>query len=201
MTHILLTSPLSYPNLDRVRVAAYKLENNIAEGRLWAELWAVLGYLEDDQDESSFRQVFDPRTGEEVFIYVKMENAMHPLRPGFALGKCSDCAFWYNRTSGDCDQEGCTGTVRPYDGMSRLLSVNLGAGTHGGQVETLVYLILTAEQVPDAWGSFPTDQIGPMVAGTITTAGPAPGPTPAITEAMVAELRTGIPGPRRRRRG
>jgi hypothetical protein len=143
----LLRSPKVSQTLDRVRIASIKIEENPYIGQRWVEFWLTIGRLTNPADESSFIQHRDPDTGEDVFTYLKIENGMNPLQPGMALGKCGDCGAWAPATSGEC--AGCGGTISPYDGWTRLVTLDSPNDTIRGAIAAIAYGFLTTEEVPD----------------------------------------------------
>jgi len=170
-----LTEPKVSVELPLARIAAFKSELNPFQGQLWMEFWVVYGRLLDPEDPMSFQEWADPRSGERA-VYFKLEDAMHPLRPGTALGKCDTCGSWHAKTggacaavvcdacgakgwtAGPCSEDGCegtmqpcAGTVAPYDGFSRLAG-QVDPGGQGCVCETMLKCMtsfLVAEMVPD----------------------------------------------------
>jgi len=118
-----MLATISHPDptvpLDKARIASYKPELNAGQGRLWLEVWVVLGKLLDPEDEDSFVEYPVPSTGAAALEF-KIEDGVHPLRPGTGLGKCDQCGEWHPRMSGPCGLPGCEGTVIMYDGFSRI---------------------------------------------------------------------------------
>ena len=140
----LLREPKLSQILDRVRIAAFKVEDNIFQGQRWIEVWVVLGRLEGEE----FRQYVDPETGAEIFRYLKLEDGMHPLAPGRALTKCDECGVW-GTLRGGCQEDGCAGTMAGYDGARRfVLTEHQGPLTYVGFKQAL-YQFLAGEEVPD----------------------------------------------------
>lgn len=145
-----LREPKRTVELDRARVAAYVYEDNPFLGQRWVIWYVVIGRLTTPDDESTFEQHTNPDTGEQHFLEVKIENGMHPLRSGMALGKCDACGVWYQRIGGACDVEGCTGTVRAYDGFTRLMRLPVPPGfRHHQVVQKAAYHFMMTERIPD----------------------------------------------------
>ena len=114
----LLREPKQAKKLDRVRIAAFKFQDNVFQGERWIEVWVVLGVVEDGQ----FQQYVDPETGEEVYQYIKLEDGAHPLAPGTAL-------------------EG-------YDGARRFILGNHGSTLTYSAFKEALYDFLANEEVP-----------------------------------------------------
>lgn len=139
-----LTHPYQTTTLDVAKVAAIKIEENVAHGSRWIEVWAILGRM----DGEKFVQYADPFTGSLAWRYYKIEDGNHPLSPNMGLGKCATCSGWLRgQTSGT--HEGCGGTVAPYDGWTRL-TVQIPVGRSIREAIALaVYSFLLSEIVPD----------------------------------------------------
>jgi len=136
--------------LDKARVAAFKPELNKYQGRLWLEVWVVIGKLLDPEDEDSFVEYPVPGTGKAALEF-KIEDGVHPLRPGTALGKCRTCGAWHPRTAGVCGDDGCEGTVVMYDGFTRVRQVPEvieGDCCFSIQADKILEFLVT-EEVPD----------------------------------------------------
>jgi len=145
----LLVAPKETIALDRMRIAAFKVEDNVTQGRRWVEVWVVLGRRQIADDDTSFQQFVDPETGDEVYQYIKLENAMHPLSSGTALGKCSVCGNWMTAIGMDCDVEGCSGVSQAYDGAHRLILMQETNTTLSYTAfKQLLYSFLMDEMVP-----------------------------------------------------
>lgn len=130
-----------------MRIASIKIEENPYIGQRWVEFWLTIGRLASPADEASFVQHRDPDTGEDAFRYLKLEDGMNPLRPGTALGRCEDCGKWFPAVSGDCNA--CEGAIVPYDGWSRLVTVDSPNDTIMGAIAAIAYGFLATEVVPD----------------------------------------------------
>lgn len=143
---VLLTDPLESVPLERIRVAAIKWENNPLKGQQWVEIWLTLVHLVGED----LVQYVDPNTGDEAH-YIKVEDGVHPLAPDTALGKCDTCAAWYARTTGECDEIGCEGTVQPHPCYARLCaeSIDPTADCVWQSLRKGVYNWLLSEDVPD----------------------------------------------------
>lgn len=149
MSKLLVTPKASVP-LDRVRIASFKPEDNAAQGRRWVEIWAVLGRRQIEDDDTTFQQFVDPETGNDVYQYIKIENAMHPLAPGTMLSKCPDCDTWAQQGAGTpCAEEGCSGSLVAYDGATRWHGYSKpGAVINYDSYKQLIYEFCMAEMVP-----------------------------------------------------
>lgn len=142
---VLLNQPKMSKTLDRARIAAFKFEDNVAQGQRWIEIWITIGKREIDDDDSSFQQYVDPENGKEVYQYVKLENGLHPLAPTQALRKCSECGAWTASVICKCDSEEHT---VPYDGASRfILAEHEGALKYSNFKKALYHFLIT-EEVP-----------------------------------------------------
>jgi hypothetical protein len=146
---LLLNQPFNLDPLDRVKLAALKIEENKSRGQRWVEFWLVFGRLSNPADPESFVQYVDPITGREA-KYIKLEYGVHPLAPDTALGKCNICGKWFPTMMGSCDVEGCTGTIKGYDGWMRAVSiVTAGNRTMFEEIRDNCYNFLINEIVPD----------------------------------------------------
>lgn len=143
-----LNQPKQAKTLDRVRITALKVEQNVCAGQLWVEFWLCLGYQAVPGDDNTFVQQIDPDTGNDVYSYLKIENGMNPFRSGMMLGKCDSCGKWFPLVGGPCDD--CSGTIQPYDGWTRLVFMPVSAG---GSIYTVIrdnaYNFFCNEEVPD----------------------------------------------------
>lgn len=143
---VLLNQPKQTIELPRARVAAIKIEENPYRGQRWIEFYIVLGRVVG----SNFEQFAEPETGSEVYEYIKIENGLHPLRAGMALGKCDVCGTWFAKNNGACTEVDCTGTIQPYDGWTRLaLAIITKGRSLFVEVQDGSYSFLTTEEVPD----------------------------------------------------
>lgn len=117
---VILNSPHQSKTLDRVKIANIEVEYNPAQGRCWVIFWLVLGY---NDTEGNFVQHVHPETGSVEYRQLKIENGINPF-DNSALGACDTCGKQHPRISGECDADGCAGTVKPYDGWNRLTQLN-----------------------------------------------------------------------------
>jgi hypothetical protein len=147
---LVLATPYSSVSLDHVKIARYLLEDNDTSGQHWVEIWVILGYLATPGDESTFIQHVHPISGDAAFGYMKFEDGFHPLNPSTALGKCDDCGTWYQQTSGDCTEQGCNGSIEPYDGYTRIMDENpRGPGGAFEKTYNAIQYFLINEAVPN----------------------------------------------------
>lgn len=131
--------------LDYASIAAMKLEDNPVKGTQFLEIWITLHH----KDGLDYIECSNPLTGEPA-IYYKIEDGKNPLAPEQALGKCDTCGVWYQATSGACTEGGCSGTIVPYDGFTRLDAITTAAGTTiMDKFRDLVLQFCIAEDVPD----------------------------------------------------
>jgi hypothetical protein len=151
---VTLLEPKQTKVLDKAKIAAFKVERNVEQ---WIEVWVVYGY----EEKGEFVQQIAPEPGGAI-LHLKIEDGAHPLAPGMALGRCDSCGRWYSVARGSCLVESCSGTVRPYDGYTRLASLPPTGGTIYEAIRDVLYDFLTTERVP-----LPDDfaEIRPLLAG------------------------------------
>lgn len=144
-----LKTPLASVTIDKVKIAAIKIEENTSKGQQWIEVWLISGRYEVEDDSTTFVQYANPITGDEVFRYLKIETGHHPLSPETALGKCDQCGAWAKgQVSGPC-LEDCGGHVVPYDGWARLTATVTQGGPIRDEIAMAAYGFLSSEEVPD----------------------------------------------------
>lgn len=163
-----LAEPKQSVAIDEARVAAIHIENNPFKGTQWIDIYVVLGREVD----GVWQQYVDP-ISEAIAQYYRITPGCNPharptffghgpLGDGVALGKCNVCGVWHPIKSGPCSEEGCEGTVEPYDGFQRLVSLVPVGDTIYDAIKNAVYAFLTSEQVPDPL----TGEIRPLLAAT-----------------------------------
>jgi hypothetical protein len=164
MAMIKLNNPVQSAELDRMMIAAIKFENNPFIGQDWTEIYLVLGYYSTPGDETTFVEMAHPHThGSHIFI--QFEDGFHPERPGLALGKCDTCGKWYQAINGDCSEQGCSGSIGPYDGHTRFMQDACQAGESLSIAGLrIAYTFLLTEVVPDP-DDYTTER--PIVSGVI----------------------------------
>lgn len=140
-----LSNPKQTVALDRIRIASFKVEDNPYRNQYWIEIWCVLGRMEN----GAFVEYLDPNTGAEA-VYFKIENGKHPLDNDQGLGRCNACGAWAKTISGNCEADGCSGEIQPYDGFVRLaLGTPPALDTYRNILKDGLYAFLTTEEVPD----------------------------------------------------
>jgi hypothetical protein len=114
-----MNNPIKTVELDTIRIAAFKLEDNQTLGRRWCEIWTVIGRKNDD---GVFIQYPNPYTGTEEYQHFKIEDGIHPLKP--------------NRILDD------------YNGLTRLLNTT-AQDLSIGNIKEILYNFLVTEKAPD----------------------------------------------------
>lgn len=139
-----LKKPLRTIELDTVRIAAIKIEDNPAKGSKWIEIWLVIGKMNGD----IFEQHAHPIIGTEEYKYIKLENGFHPLKSGSFLGRCEKCGEW-TLTENVCSETSCGGNIKPYDGLERLEKMIMRDVCFLESIKEQLYYFLLKEMVPD----------------------------------------------------
>lgn len=138
-----LNKPLKTETLDFIRIAAFKLEDNKYKGSKWVEIWVVIGKITN----GVFDQYLNPITGGEEYLYIKLEDHFHPLKPGTKLGKCELCNSWTAENT--CFKTACGGRIIPYDGLTRLENTALNSGLILVEFKKVLYDFLSKEVIPN----------------------------------------------------
>lgn len=142
---LISNQPIATQTLDRVSLAHISIEENKYSGRRWLDFYIVRGRLTDPNNEESFMEYKHPVTGEAA-EHIRIEMGVHPRSHDRALGRCDTCGVWQYLQSGPCQQEGCAGTVKPYDGWARAVQLNWIFHL----IKLTAYTFLTQEVAPTA---------------------------------------------------
>ena len=164
-----LNEPKEAVVLDQVRVVNIAIENNPYLNQFWIDLYVVLGREVDGQWE----QHVDPNDAA-IAQYYRIAPGCNPhARPshfgqgrlgnGESLGKCDACGVWHDVLGIPCTEDGCDGTVQPYDGFQRLVMAVPDGATNYEVIKNAVYNFLISEEVPDPV----TGEIRPLLAATV----------------------------------
>lgn len=124
-----IANPKQAVTLNQARVMRIDIEHNPCKQQIWIDLYVVWGYLH----EGVFCEHMDPETAA-IAQYYRISDGSNPhARPalpgedpagnGPPLGRCDTCDVWHDRgLDQPCPEDGCEGTVQPYNGLTRLVS-------------------------------------------------------------------------------
>lgn len=164
-----LIEPKQAAVLDQCRVVNISIENNPHLGQRWIDLYVVYGRDVD----GNWEQHVDPLDAA-IAQYYRITPGCNPhARPSYhgqaalgngpALGRCDACEVWHVIAAGPCSEDGCDGTVQPYDGFSRIVMNPPTGATIYDVIKNAVYDFLITEQVPDPV----TGEIRPLLAAVV----------------------------------
>jgi len=163
-----LTEPAPSIVIDKARIANIVIEHNPFLGQYWLLVYVVLGRLVD----GVWEQRTDPEDGATA-LFFRIQPGINPHAQkaypgqpapgaGAALGKCDTCGAWHHQAAGDCTEDGCAGTIQPYDGFERLCLAAPAGSTCYEVIKTAVYSFLTTEEAPD-----PAGVVRPLLAASM----------------------------------
>lgn len=147
-----LTTPKQTVSINRAKIVALKMENNPFLGTRWMDIFVV--YCSETEQYS------EPGTGALAQHY-RIESGRNPHAQQIyfgqtpnssdhALGLCDVCETWHNKAGGACQEDGCEGTIQPYDGLDRLCGHTPEQGVCCAEaIFGSLYDFLTNEMVPD----------------------------------------------------
>ena len=164
-----LTDPPQSIALPIGRVVAIKIENNPFTASYWIDVFIAFGH----EIDGAWRQHVDAQGA--IAQYFRIAPGQNPTaRPAFQgsdpasdgppLGKCDVCGVWHVTATGPCTEDGCSGTVQPYDGMQRMCLIPPSGSCNYDSIKHAIYSFLTTEEVPDPV----TGEIKVLLAGTET---------------------------------